>query len=72
MADALLTHYQTKDGDVLDQICRIHYANVDQALDAVLAANPGLSSCGSTLPAGVLICLPDMDTNELSVIRLWS
>jgi phage tail protein X len=72
MADSILTQYRTKDGDVLDMICQEHYANADQALGTVLAFNPGLSSYGPVLPAGILISLPDLGVNELKTIRLWS
>ena len=71
MADVGMTRYQTKDGEVLDLICRNYYGNVDAALDSVLAANPGLSSNESVLPAGILILLPDLDVSEVTSIRLW-
>lgn len=71
MAELDMTRYQTKDGDVLDLICQNHYGNVDAALDAVLVANPGLSSNGPVLPAGILILLPDLDVSEVTPICLW-
>ena len=72
MADFGMTRYQTKDGDVLDLICRNHYGNVDAALNAVLVANPGLSANEPVLPAGILILLPDLDVSEVTTIRLWN
>ena len=72
MVDSILTHYQTKDGDVLDVICQKHYPNTDQALAAVLAYNPSLSDFGPVLPAGILITIPDLGVSELKTIRLWS
>lgn len=71
MASLDMTRYQTKDGDVLDLICLNHYGSVDAALNAVLVANPGLSSNEPVLPAGILILLPDLGVSTVASIRLW-
>jgi phage tail protein X len=71
MADLGMTRYRTKDGDVLDLICQNQYGNVDAALGAVLAANPGFYSNESVLPAGILILMPDLVVSEVNTVRLW-
>lgn len=48
----------TRQGDVLDALCLAHYGH-NGALEAVLAANPGLAALGPIYPAGVEIFLPD-------------
>lgn len=49
------------DGDRLDWICRRHYGELFAgAVEAVLAANPGLAALGPVLPAGVEIEMPDL------------
>ena len=63
--------YFTADGDVLDEICWRRYGRED-AVPAVLAANPRLADAGPVLPAGALIVLPDLpDTRVFPATRLW-
>ena len=64
--------YFTADGDVLDEICWRRYGRED-AVPAVLAANPGLADAGPVLSAGVLIVLPRLPAapRGLPAERLW-
>ena len=67
-----MTPYETRDGDVIDQICRAHYGPRPGAVEAVLRANPGLATRGVVLPAGITIQLPDLpDPDAIAVVRLW-
>ncbi|MHC6527642.1 tail protein X [Vibrio proteolyticus] len=50
--------YLTRDSDVLDDICYQEYGS-EQAVVAVLEANPKLAELGTRLPAGLIIVLPD-------------
>ena len=63
----------TLDGDFLDDLVAQHYGvgAVSAALNAVLAANPGLAAMGPVLPAGVEIVLPDLAPADAGVLRLW-
>lgn len=65
--------YVTSDGDVLDAIVAAHYGDtLDSKVEAVLAANPGLSALGAVLDAGVRITLPDLSTTGLvETEQLW-
>lgn len=69
-----MTHYRTRDGDMLDYICWKHYGQQSGAVEAVLVANPGLADLGPVYPAGVEILLPDLPkpVAEVQPIRLWS
>ncbi|MFZ5270561.1 tail protein X, partial [Enterobacter roggenkampii] len=42
------TTYQTRDGDVLDAVCALHYGteNLSYIVTQVLEANPGLADAG--------------------------
>lgn len=64
--------YRTRDGDMLDAICRKHYGT-EAAVVAVLEANPGLSERPPRLPAGILITLPAVETttSRAKTVRLW-
>jgi len=67
-----MVRYRTRDGDMLDWICWKHYGYQSGAVEAVLAANPGLADLGPKLSAGVVLILPDLDaTEETPVVRLW-
>lgn len=72
MADLSLS-YSCRDGDVLDEIIWRHYGDqADGKLEAVLAVNPGIAGLGSTLPAGQLIALPDLeDDTPTETAQLW-
>ncbi len=64
--------YRTKEGDVIDAIAFSHYGTETMTLE-ILKANPLLGSYGDTLPAGLLLVLPDMTPPPVvSTIELWS
>jgi phage tail protein X len=57
--------YQTKTGDVLDDVVNRFYGRQDGGLvETVLEANRGLADYGAVLPAGLLIVMPDSPTPE--------
>ena len=67
-----MTLYVTRDGDVIDQVCRTHYGPRAGALEAVLRENPGLARRGVMLPSGIEIKLPDLpNPGTIPVVRLW-
>lgn len=66
-----MSTYRTRDGDVIDEICKAHYGTEGRVED-VHAANPGLAARGAVLPAGVLITLPEVTPQTVRrPIRLW-
>ncbi len=70
--DILPTIYVTRDGDVVDEICKAQYGRTDVVTEAVLAANPGLADYGPYLPAGVSITLPVLKVaQQTQPDRLW-
>ena len=64
---------ETLAGDFLDELVVQHYGvdAASAALDAVLAANPGLAARGPVLPAGVRVVLPDLKPPAAGVLQLW-
>ena len=66
-------YYVSSEGDVLDVIVAVHYGDtLGGKVEAVLAANPGLSAQGAVLAAGVRIILPDLSTTEpVETEQLW-
>ena len=66
-----MNQYRTKDGDMVDQICRDHYGSEAQT-EKVYDANPGLAAHGPILPMGLLITLPEVAPPPVrNPIRLW-
>ena len=66
-----MSTYRTKQGDVLDAICRELLGDESHA-PAVLATNPGLADLGPVYAAGVTISLPVVSSPVVSgTIRLW-
>ncbi|HBE9114809.1 TPA: tail protein X [Citrobacter werkmanii] len=68
------TIYQTRDGDVLDAICAVHYGteNLSDSVTQVLEANQGLADKGAMYPSGLYITLPDLVTPVAeSPFSLW-
>ncbi|EPH3362751.1 tail protein X [Citrobacter freundii] len=68
------TNYQTRDGDVLDAICAVHYGteNLSDSVTQVLEANQGLADQGTVYPSGLYITLPDLVTPVAeSPFSLW-
>ncbi|MDR3327766.1 MAG: tail protein X [Prevotellaceae bacterium] len=65
--------YITKDRDVLDLICINHYGYCRGAMELVLQTNPWLASTTGTLPAGLTIILPEIESKPTQkVVRIWS
>lgn len=69
-----MTAYVTRDGDTVDYIAFKYYGFTDQnAVEQVLAANPGLADRGPTLPHGVRVELPTLATpTQQKGPRLWT
>lgn len=66
-----MSTYRTKQGDVLDAICR-ELLGDEAHVPAVLSANPGLADLGPIYPAGILIALPVVSAPVVSgTIKLW-
>ncbi|MDM3003335.1 tail protein X [Citrobacter sp. CK188] len=68
------TIYQTRDGDVLDAICALHYGteNLSYSVTQVLEVNQGLADYGAVYSSGLLITLPDLVLPvEDSPFSLW-
>ncbi|WP_323667097.1 tail protein X [Pectobacterium punjabense] len=59
-------------GDTLDALCYRHYGRTQGAVEAVLAANPGLAELGAILPHGTAISLPDISAAPVrQSVQLW-
>lgn len=66
------TKYVTREGDMLDDICRKIYGKQEAGqVEAVLEANPGLAGRGFIYPSGLLIVLPDLPAQTDGTVRLW-
>ncbi|MDQ0510871.1 tail protein X [Ancylobacter amanitiformis] len=65
--------YKTRQGEMIDMICRRTYGDESTYVEAVLEANPGLADLPSPLPMGTTITLPDLTTQTTSrtVVSLW-
>lgn len=66
--------YKTAAGDMVDAICVDYYKKVpmDDAINAVLEANPGLSEYGPVLPGNLKITLPVIAPKAPAPgIQLW-
>jgi phage tail protein X len=64
--------YNTKDGDVLDDICYHFYGHLDGTVEKVLEANDFLGFQPPVLPAGLKIQLPEInDKKSTQTVRLW-
>lgn len=68
-----MTTYRTREGDVIDAVCRRHYGREAGAVEAVLEANPGLAELGPVLPPGTLVTLPDLPRplETIHTVKLW-
>lgn len=63
--------YRTRDGDVLDAICKAELG-AEAHVTAVLEANPRLAARGPVYPAGLRIVLPDVSAVVAQGdVRLW-
>ena len=65
--------YRSRDGDVVDDICRHFYGREAGAVEAVLEANPGLAEKGPVLAADTVIELPDLPRplETIPTVKLW-
>lgn len=68
-----MTPYITRQGDMVDGICRRHYGTERVTTERVLDANPGLAALGPVLEEGVTIRLPDLPPQPKIVptVNLW-
>ena len=65
--------YTTRQGELVDAICRRAYGDESGYVEAVLDANPGLAAMASPLPAGTVIVLPDVPlaSEVVRIVSLW-
>lgn len=65
--------YLTRHGETLDAIAWRVYGT-EQAVHAILLANPGVTYQSAELPAGLLLTLPDAPASDRQVqtVRLWA
>ncbi|MGD0642477.1 MAG: tail protein X [Roseiarcus sp.] len=66
--------YITQQGDMVDAIAWLNYGFVAGAAEAILAANPGLSSQPPVLPENLTIALPALAAvtpPAKPMINLW-
>lgn len=64
--------YITRQFDEVDHICWRYYGRTQQAVEAVMIANPGLADMMPILPEGLVINLPEIPTPEAgTTIRIW-
>lgn len=70
-----MAQYQTKEGDVLDQIAYKYYGNTNNRIvETILELNVGLSDHGAVLPEGLLITLPEQEQSTVisnKQVKLW-
>lgn len=66
-----MTTHRTRQGDMIDEICKAHYGTETMTV-AVYEANPGLAALGPILPEGLEVQLPDQTAAPTATtIRLW-
>lgn len=65
--------YRTKDGDTLDYIAWKQYGNQNPGtVETLFLANPDLSAYDDTLPAGLVVRLPEIPVAETQeTVKLW-
>ncbi|MCB1520936.1 MAG: tail protein X [Hyphomicrobiaceae bacterium] len=66
--------YETRDGDMLDDIAFRHYGYHRGTVEAILEANRDLSAHPPMLPGGLVIVLPDLPSvaeRAPKTVRLW-
>lgn len=70
----MATVYTTRQGEMIDAICRRVYGDESGFVEAVLEANPRLAALTAPLPMGTAIVLPDMPRTSkvVRVVSLWS
>lgn len=70
------SQYRTKNGDTVDAIAWAYYGRQDnRVVERVIEANLGLADYGPSLPAGVLVVLPELaaetEQGESGGVKLW-
>lgn len=61
-----------RQGDTLDRLVWERYGQRLGALEATLAANPGVADLGAVLPVGTRVALPDITSAPApAAVRLW-
>jgi phage tail protein X len=67
------TIYITKQGEMVDMICRRAYGDESGYVEKVLDANPGLAGRGLVLPIMTRVVLPDLPraAPEKKIVSLW-
>lgn len=68
----MTTTYVTREGDVLDDLCRKVYGELKPGMvEAVLKANPNLAKYGFILPSKLTIDFPVLEPEAKPTVRLW-
>lgn len=67
----MATTCRTSSGDLLDTICYQFYGHLNGSVEAVLDANQGLGDEPQPFRAGVLIVLPDLQSQTETTVQLW-
>lgn len=59
--------------ETVDALCWRYYGRTAGVTEAVLQANPGLADHGPVLPQGLLINMPEAQTNapQRQMVNLW-
>ncbi len=68
----MVTIIRSSEGDLLDTLCYAHYGHLNGTVEAVLRANPGLSTLPQPYPAGVTLRFPELAAARSETIHLWS
>ena len=66
--------YTTRQGELVDVICRRAYGDESGYVEKVLDANPGLAGLGPILPTMTKVLLPDLPkaAPEKKIVSLWN
>ena len=69
----MATIYTTRQGEMVDAICRRAYNDESGYVEKVLDANPGLAGLGPVLPIQTKVLLPDLPraAPEKKIVSLW-
>lgn len=69
----MATIYTTRQGEMVDMICRRAYGDESGYVEQVLDVNPGLAALGPVLPLGTKVLLPDLPkaAPERKIVSLW-
>lgn len=65
--------YETRDGDMMDEIAfRLYGSASAEAVQQIMAANPGIADTGPELPAGMVLEIPELAAPAAQQgVRLW-